>query len=86
MEEIESVGVTDAVVDEMIEAEIEEEIGNANCFDCKTAKMQMRNYISFDSIIHILKYLFLIFSGMAVDVQYGLTNTGLQHELTIELQ
>ena len=80
MEEIESVGVTDAVVDEMIEAEIEEEIGNANCFDCKTAKMQ------FDSIIHILKYLFLIFSGMAVDVQYGLTNTGLQHELTIELQ
>ena len=43
MEEIESVGVTDAVVDEMIEAEIEEEIGNANCFDCKTAKMQMRN-------------------------------------------
>jgi len=50
MEEIESVGVTDAVVDEMIEAEIEEEI------------------------------------GMAVDVQYGLTNTGLQHELTIELQ
>ena len=79
MEEIESVGVTDAVVDEMIEAEIEEEIGNANCFDCKTAK-------TFDSIIHILKYLFLIFSGMAVDVQYGLTNTGLQHELTIELQ
>ena len=34
MEEIESVGVTDAVVDEMIEAEIEEEIGNANCFNC----------------------------------------------------
>ena len=84
MEEIESVGVTDAVVDEMIEAEIEEEIGNANCFNCKTAKTQ--KYISFDSIIHILKYLFLIFSGMAVDVQYGLTNTGLQHELTIELQ
>ena len=82
MEEIESVGVTDAVVDEMIEAEIEDEIGNANCFNCKTAK----KYISFDSIIHILKYLFLIFSGMAVDVQYGLTNTGLQHELTIELQ
>ena len=82
MEEIESVGVTDAVVDEMIEAEIEEEIGNANCFNCKTSKTQ----ISFDSIIHILKYLFLIFSGMAVDVQYGLTNTGLQHELTIELQ
>lgn len=50
MEEIESVGVTDAVVDEMIEVEIEEEI------------------------------------GMAVDVQYGLTNTDLQHELTIELQ
>ena len=83
MEEIESVGVTDAVVDEMIEAEIEEEIGNANCFNCKTAKTQ---YISFYSIVHILKYLFLIFSGMAVDVQYGLTNTGLQHELTIELQ
>jgi hypothetical protein len=50
MEEIESVGVMDAVVDEMIEVEIEEEI------------------------------------GMAVDVQYGLTNTDLQHELTIELQ
>lgn len=52
MEEIESVGVTNAVVDEdeMIEVEIEEEI------------------------------------GMAVDVQYGLTNTDLQHELTIELQ
>ena len=30
MEEIESVGVTDAVVDEMIEAEIEEETGNVN--------------------------------------------------------
>ena len=30
MEEIESVGVTDAVVDEMIEAEIEEETGNEN--------------------------------------------------------
>ena len=30
MEEIESVGVTDAVVDEMIEVEIEEEIGNVN--------------------------------------------------------
>lgn len=52
MEEIESVGVTNAVVDEdeMIEVEIEEEI------------------------------------GMAVDVQYGLTNTDPQHELTIELQ
>ena len=37
MEEIESVGVTDAVVDEMIEAEIEEEIGNANYFNCKNA-------------------------------------------------
>ena len=33
MEEIESVGVTDAVVDEMIEVEIEEEIGNVN-FSC----------------------------------------------------
>jgi len=50
MEETESVGATDAVVDEMIEVEIEEEI------------------------------------GMAVDVQYGLINTDLQHEQTIELQ
>ena len=46
MEEIESVGVTDAVVDEMIEAEIEEEIGNANCFNCKTAKTPMRNHLT----------------------------------------
>ena len=41
MEEIESVGVTDAVVDEMIEVEIEEEIGNANCFNCTIAKCKI---------------------------------------------
>ena len=41
MEEIESVGVTDAVVDEMIEVEIEEEIGNANCFNCKIPNCKM---------------------------------------------
>ena len=39
MEEIESVGVTDAVVDEMIEVEIEEEIGNVNFLCICTAHL-----------------------------------------------
>ena len=39
MAEIESVGVTDAVVDEMIEVEIEEEIGNVNFLCICTAHL-----------------------------------------------
>ena len=49
MEEIESVGVTGAG-DEMIEVEIEEEIGNVN-FLCICSA----NFVSFNSVIHILK-------------------------------
>ena len=52
MEEIESVGVTGAG-DEMIEVEIEEEIGNVN-FLC-ICPANLSGFVSFSSVIHILK-------------------------------